>query len=159
MSALQLKLTPLQDEEFSLIRRRGLTAKWPTSWYDSGDNPLRELTVWPIPQAEGAGLELWYYAELDFDNLPPGYLRYLRLALSLELCTEFGIEPSQSLIQNYNEAREHIKHVYQSGRVFNAAYTAKVKNALSRGKTWSIVEMETDTSIPTGGSGHYGNRS
>lgn len=147
---LQLKIEKLTDEEFAAIQHRGLVGPWPTAWHDTCDHPLREITVYPIPTKSGLGIEFWYYDLLEFDKLPPGYARYLRLALALELCTEFGKEPSQALIANYIEAREQVNRVLGAAVRMDPTKMDKVKNAFSKSKPrWGLVEMQTDTSIPS----------
>jgi hypothetical protein len=118
-NTLYLPLKPLNDEQYSSIRQRGLNNQWPTVIFDNGGFPLRDLYFWPVPRSIQA-VEVWLweplnvYAGLDVElNLPQGYERYLRFKLALELCAEFGKEPSPDLIHLATEAEANIKRLNQ----------------------------------------------
>ena len=111
-------MSGLNDEQFAEIKLRALVNKWPTTIFDNGGFPNRDLYFWPVPNSV-QGVELWLWEPLsiyDLDaqlNLPPGYERYLRAALALELCMEFGKEPSKQLVKMAEEAEENLKSLNQ----------------------------------------------
>ncbi len=118
-SSLFLPINMLQDEDFASIRVRYLSNKWPTVCYDDGGFPTRQLNFWPIPTEVNA-VEIWMWEPLAiFDNLdevlnfPPGYERYLRTKLAIEIAPEFGKSVSPSVMESYLESRNNIKGLNQ----------------------------------------------
>ena len=114
-----LPLQLVNDEQYASIVLRGMTNQWPTVLYDDGNYPLRQISVWPVPQAANA-VELWLweplikYDDLDQElNLPPGYERYLRFKLAVELAAEFGKEVPTVVIANMKEAEANVKRMNQ----------------------------------------------
>jgi len=118
-TTLVLPLNIVSDEVYSSITLRGMGNQWPTTMYDSGSYPLRELSFWPVPQAANA-VELWLweplftYETLDDElNLPPGYERYLRFKLAAEVAAEFGKEVPQAVAAGLMEAEANVKRLNQ----------------------------------------------
>ena len=116
---LVLPLRDLTMSEFAGLRLRELPNQWPTGFYDSGSYPCRDISVWPVPTQQNA-IELWLwdplmvYNNLDAQlNLPPGYERYLRFKLAVEMAPEFGKELSQTIITSMQEAEANIKRINQ----------------------------------------------
>lgn len=82
------------------------------------DFGLALCTVRLSPRPATGQLELWVYRALaslgalsTSFNLPPGYLRALRLNLAVELASEFGRQVPDSLIANANEAKTAITNL------------------------------------------------
>jgi len=116
---LFMPLSLISDERYADIVIRDLKSSWPTKLYDSGSYPVRTIRVWPVPQQQYA-VELWMwqplatYATLDDElNLPPGYERYLRFKLAVEIAPEFGKEVGNSVKLSLNEAEASIKRLNQ----------------------------------------------
>lgn len=132
------------DEQYASIVLRGMTNQWPTVLYDDGDFPLRKIAVWPVPQATNA-VELWLweplvrYEDLDNElNLPPGYERYLRFKLALELAAEFGKEVPASVTQGAAEAERLVKKLNQKIPVQTLSNAAR--QISKQGRTWTIID-------------------
>lgn len=132
------------DEQYASIVLRGMTNQWPTVLYDDGDFPLRKIAVWPVPQAANA-VELWLweplvrYEDLDTElNLPPGYERYLRYKLALELAPEFGKEIAPAVQASAMEAEKLIKKLNQKIPVQNLSQSARTLS--KQGRTWTIID-------------------
>jgi PKD repeat protein len=105
--------------DFASIGLRGLQSTYPKYWYDNGQFPLRTIAFWPVP-SQNFGVELWCWEpitqETDLDaelNLPPGYERYLRYKLAIEIAPEFGMEISPTVLQNYKESEVVVKRLNQ----------------------------------------------
>jgi hypothetical protein len=131
---LFMPLALQNDEQYAGIVMRDLQSSWPTKMYDSGSYPLRDIRVWPVPQQQYA-VELWLwdplaiYETLDDElNLPPGYERYLRFKLAVEIAPEFGKEISNSVKTALNEAEAAVKRMNQQTPV---GATSRSGNQLS----------------------------
>lgn len=116
---LSIPLRKVDDDDYSSIGLRGLRSTYPTVWFDNGNFPLRTLYFWPVP-AQNWAVELWLWQPLDQNvdldaelNLPPGYERYLRFKLALELAAEFGKEVPPLVAQNAQEAENNVKRLNQ----------------------------------------------
>lgn len=117
---LVLPIRNLTMMEYSGLRLRCLPNQWPTGFYDSGSYPTRKLSFWPVPTTQNA-VELWLwepltvYSDLDEElDLPPGYERYLRFKLAVEISAEFGKELSPSMLKSLEEAETNVKKMNQT---------------------------------------------
>jgi hypothetical protein len=119
-STLVRPLRALSMSEYAGLRLRMLPNQWPTGIYDDGAMPCRNLSFWPVPtQANAVEVWLWdplmIYESLDTElNLPPGYERYLRFKLAVEIAPEFGKEISQTVIDSMKASEEVVKKMNQS---------------------------------------------
>ncbi len=109
----------ISDEEYAALVVRDLPMQWPTKVYDNGQFPTRELTFWPTP-TQNNFVELWLWealtndADLDAElTFPPGYERYLKYKLAVELAPEFGKEPSPELKYLLKQAETAVKALNQ----------------------------------------------
>ena len=116
---LSIPTTQIDDNDFASIGLRGLQSTYPTVWYDNGNFPLRTISFWPVP-SQAFGVELWCWEpitqETDLDaelNLPPGYERYLKYKLAIEMAPEFGMEVPPIVMQNYKESEIIVKRINQ----------------------------------------------
>lgn len=115
-----LPLQKLTYNQFASLTVRKLATTWPTVIYDDGKYPVRNISVWPVPQSSLA-IELWMWEPLatyetidDELNLPPGYERYLILKLAMEIAPEFGKTVSDTLRGTLAEAEAAIKTMNQT---------------------------------------------
>lgn len=116
-STLSIPMRKIDDDDYASIGLRGLQSTFPTVWYDDGKFPLRTLSFWPVP-AQAWAVELWLWEPLgqnvDLDaelNLPPGYERYLRYKLALELAPEFGKTTPPEVVNSLAEAESNVKRL------------------------------------------------
>jgi len=139
-------LTSLSMYEWTQIGLRTMPNNWPTVFYDNGNYPLRTISVWPIPTQQQA-IELWLweplnsYSSLDEElNLPPGYERYLRLKLAIEVSAIFGKEPSQTLLATAVIAEDAVKRLNQQ---LPKGVVSNTGQALTRhGNSWAYKNVQ-----------------
>jgi hypothetical protein len=112
---LEMGLSSLTTDAWSRIPQKGLTSTYPTSYYYNPTYPLASVTFWMIPTSsalQGVIYTPTAVTELglnDTINLPPGYRRFLRDNLAVELAPEFDLQPSQSLVMSAMESKANIK--------------------------------------------------
>lgn len=117
---LELPLTPLTDDAWAAIPQKNLTSTLPTSWYynPTFTTGYGSLYLWMVPSQSSLQGVLYaphavtrFGALNDSIALPPGYNRFLRDGLALELAPEWlgNLPIDPSLIQSYTEARDRLK--------------------------------------------------
>ena len=113
--ALEMYLAPLTDDAYAAIPQKGLTATYPTSYYYNPTYPFGTVTFWMIPNVsylQGVIYAATAVTELGLNDtiaLPPGYRRFLRDSLAVEIAPEFDVQPSQTLVMAAMEAKANIK--------------------------------------------------
>ena len=97
----------LDQHAYEALPYKTQTAVYPTSFYYNPTYPLGTLTPWPVPTA--TTLQGVIYAPTPVSEfaalstavgLPPGYRRFLRTNLALELAPVFGITPVSLELQD-----------------------------------------------------------
>ena len=92
--------------------------------YDDNSYPVRDITVFPIPNQNGQ-MRLWLREPLvdatieALDkpiNYPPGYEKLFRYALAIELAPEYGKVPAPEIVQS------HINNVTAMKQQNSASY-------------------------------------
>lgn len=142
-NTLSIPLRKIDDEDFASIALRGLNSTYPNVWYDNGNYPLRVISLWPIP-AQSWAIELWCWepigqsSDLDAElNLPPGYERYLRFKLAVEIAAEFGKEVPPMVLKSLQEAEATIKRMNQQTPL---AHPSSLAVSSSHGKIPGAVD-------------------
>lgn len=93
---LELAMEMLTNVGWQAIPVKAVTSAFPTKVWDDKDFPLRNLSVWPIPNAPfSMALYTWTaiqeFADLDTRySFPPGYVAAMKYHLALRLSPEFG---------------------------------------------------------------------
>lgn len=114
-TSVELPVASVNQDEWNSIRLKGTTSALPISIYAQGTAPLYTLNVWPVPSSANllgivSSKPLGQLASLNTEiELPPGYLKAIRYNLAIELCPEYGREPSMVILKNADEGRENIK--------------------------------------------------
>lgn len=110
-------LAVVEQVDYETVAQKTLPSLYPSLvWYEP-TYPLGQLHVWTVPaQALTLGLLPWVplprFSTLDTAMiLPPGYERWLRAGLAVELSMEYGVEPSQTLIAVLAESKSALKRV------------------------------------------------
>jgi len=84
------------EAEWQAILLKATQTTFPQMCYDDGANPLRSLSVWPVPrEVNNLRIYSWQalsqFADLATSyNFPPGYMEAMRYNLALRLSPEFG---------------------------------------------------------------------
>jgi len=113
--SLEMFLAPLTDDAYAAIPQKGLTAVYPNSYYYNPTYPFGTVTFWMIPNVsylQGVMYAATAVSELGLNDtiaLPPGYRRFLRDNLAVEVAPEFDVEPSQTLVMAAMESKANIK--------------------------------------------------
>lgn len=147
-----LPLAMIDDEEYSSIRLRCMHNQWPTMMYDNGDFPARNLSFWPVPSSV-QGVELWLWEPLDVYgsldeelDLPPGYERYLRYALAVELAPEFGKEVPPAVQVILDEAEANLKMMNQHIPIKQAS--GSLNSISKRQHHWNYLDLIMGQGVP-----------
>jgi hypothetical protein len=113
----------LTEDMYAGITNKTLTATIPRFWYYNptfGATGRGTLSPWPIPT--GASLLGVIYAPTpvsefaavtDTLSLPPGYRRFLRKQLAIELAPAFKVQVTQVMKDAANESKANIKRANQ----------------------------------------------
>lgn len=116
---LEMPLGLLTDDAYQAIPQKSLTAVYPSYAYYNptyGDDGHATLTFWQIPTSttlEGAIYAPVAVVEPSTSSatisLPPGYLRYLRDTLAIEVAPDFAAQVTPDLIESARVATADIK--------------------------------------------------
>lgn len=102
-------------DNYNQIGFKGVAGPWPKLLAYQSTFPLGTIWIYPNPSQAG---EVHLFNDLIFTqftsitqnvNFPQGYSRALKKLLALELCPEWGKNPSMELKRQAKEAREFIK--------------------------------------------------
>lgn len=113
--ALEMPLGMLTVEAYAAIPQKALTSTYPSYAYYNLTYPLATLTFWMVPTSstlQGALYAPVAVTELalsDTLSLPPGYRRFMRDTLAVELSPEYQVEPAQALVMSAIESKADIK--------------------------------------------------
>lgn len=157
-NTLVVNLPMLADEDWSSIALRGMTSTFPRYSYDNGGYPLRHISVWPVPNVV-SGIELWCWEQLNTFELneevqfPPGYERYLKYKLAVELAAEFGKTVTQDLLDSLREAEHNIRTLNQEFTVAQASGAARALNGKAgKYQDWNYLTMVSGDFALRGGT-------
>ena len=122
--AVDIPVTLLTMEEYAQISVKNTPSTFAFSMYDDNSYPVRDITVFPIPNQNGQ-MRLWLREPLvdatieALDkpiNYPPGYEKLFRYALAIELAPEYGKVPAPEIVQS------HINNVTAMKQQNSASY-------------------------------------
>ena len=114
---LNLLVVGLNRDQYNAIIVPNTTTTIPTGCYIDDSFPLRNVFIWPVPQVTyDINLFTWtlvdgFDAITDDVNLPPGYERMIVWNLALEIASEYGITPSQSVAAGALDSKAAIKRI------------------------------------------------
>jgi hypothetical protein len=109
---------PLSEDAYAALSPKTLTATYPQYYYYNPTfaSSLGTLTPWPVPTS--SSLEGVIYTPTPVSEftstaetilLPPGYRRFYRTSLALELAPSFSVLPSPLLQEIANTAATNVK--------------------------------------------------
>jgi len=115
--AVEVQLGPcLTEDAYAAIPIKDYENPYPTNFYYSATWPLGTLIPFPIPTASLLeGVIYTKTAVTEFTSLtqsvsvPPGYRRYFRTNLALEVAPVFSVQPSPVLVRMAQQSEETIK--------------------------------------------------
>ena len=151
-NTITLKQHQLDDAEFSAIRLRTMQSTFPTNVYDNGNYPLRNLSFWPVPNEVNI-IELWMWEPLtiysldDELDLPPGYERFLRFKLAVELQDEFGKKAAPQVTAIASEAEANLKSLNQ--QMLLSFFSERARTLSNRTPAWTYITMIAGDALPT----------
>lgn len=111
LQQLDIAMQSLTYEQYSGISVKNTASTFGFAFYNDGNYPISNLSLFPIPAA-GNQIILWLREPLlNFDDInalvtyPPGYERFFRFNLAVELSPEFGVTPSDFVTSNATSSR------------------------------------------------------
>lgn len=115
--ALERQLGPcLTDDAYAAIPQKALTSPYPQFFYYNPTLPTGTLIPYPIPTSSSLQGVLYTPTALtQFASLvttfalPPGYQRFFRTNLTLEIAGAFQATPSPALVAGARESKADIK--------------------------------------------------
>lgn len=108
-------LAPMTDQSWRSLPQKSMTAERPYAAYYNPTFPYGTLSLYPVPT--GSNLQGVLYAPAaqgqfalgDTILLPPGYRRFLRDGLAVELCPEFDMAVPSALAASAAEAKTNLQ--------------------------------------------------
>jgi len=106
----------LTEDAYAAIPQKALTGVYPQYFYYNPTMPTGTLIPYPIPTSSTLQGVLYtqtaltqFSALTDTVTLPPGYKRFFRTNLTLEIAGAFQASPSPALLQAAAESKADIK--------------------------------------------------
>lgn len=118
-----IPMEKLTMEQYSMIGVKNTVSVLPLKYYDDGNYPKRNITVWPVPtQTRPVVAWLWQPlvdpTSLDQQlEFPLGYERALRFALAQEIAPEFGKAVPDDIRQIAQSAKSTIKRINSTPQI------------------------------------------
>lgn len=110
---------PLTDSQYQGIAAKTLVNTYPAGfYYDAAFDASGFGRVWPYPVVNGSGLLGVIYSGVPVDEvtvvtatilLPPGYRRFVRKSLAIEIASAFRVDVSREQKDEANDARGDVK--------------------------------------------------
>lgn len=104
----------INSMEFASIATLADVSTIPKVLYDDYASPLSTIQLHPIPSTNSS-LELYTWQALqafvsltDTFSMPPGYFRFLKAALAIEMAPSFQLPVQPTLAKEYNDAKAAI---------------------------------------------------
>jgi hypothetical protein len=128
-------------DDYNEIGYKGVPGPWPYLVAYQPLYPYGSLRIYPNPQEAG---EVHFWSDVILAqftsltqtiNLPQGYSRALKKLLAIELCPEYGKNPSPELLRQAWEAREFIKNL-NSTPVKKLRYDTALMMGQGRDASW-----------------------
>jgi len=113
---LERPLAVLTESQWALIAVKGIASAYPEGVYYETDLPNGTLAFYPVPQTVNSvalyiDQQLTQFATTgDTLSLAPGYLKALRYCLAVELAPEYGIAPSELVVEQALMSLQYLKN-------------------------------------------------
>lgn len=110
----EIPLRILTTKEYADIGLKETSSTYPHAVYFDGAYPLLGVTFYPVPSSAEKAV---FYSLKPFSTLtlntelsfPPGYERAIRFNLAIDLCSEYGAQPSQLVLKTAIDSKAEIK--------------------------------------------------
>ena len=116
-AGIDYKVRVINVDAFAGIPAKTVQSNIPMWMYVSYQNPLVNLTLYPVPNTAGT-MQIWSRKQLqqfatltDVLALPPGNERAITYSLAEEFGPEFGVEVPQRVSAIAQQARANIKRI------------------------------------------------
>lgn len=112
---LELPLALLTDQAWRALPQKTLTSERPWAAYYNPTFPYGTVSLYPVPTGSDltgvlyAPTAMTEFALTDTVLLPPGYRRFLRDAIAVELCPMFDVVASTELKASAVEAKANVQ--------------------------------------------------
>ncbi|MBM4072338.1 MAG: hypothetical protein FJ271_25930 [Planctomycetes bacterium] len=112
-----IPLPLMTDQEWRSVPNKNITNVLPTRAYYNPTIPTGTLTLWPTPTSSTligvlfSPIAVSEFALGDTLSLPPGYRRFLRDNLAVELATEFDLAPTSTLMTSAIESKADVERI------------------------------------------------
>ena len=107
------------NDRFQNIFQKQISTNYPYAWTCDWNYPISLVRIYPSPTISTL-FGLTEYAQLvkfsnltDYCDMPPGYENAIVWNLALELCPEYGLEPSAVIVDKARETKAVIKRSNQ----------------------------------------------
>lgn len=156
--AVDLPIALLTYEQYASVAVKNTSSTFAFSLYDDNAWPVRNITLFPIPQTQ-TGIRFWLRQPLvdpriemmdEPIDFPPGYERAFIYNLAIELAPEYGKTLTQEIIKTAYDSKEQLKRQNQSP-IFRTG-----DGALSSdrgGSSWNYITGNFNSG---GGGGFWG---
>lgn len=114
----------LYQDEWASITLKGLTSTYPRKMWYNPTYPLGTINLWPVPSGSSQQIVLYTWGVLtafttvgDTVSLPPGYSTFLRTNLAIWLAEEYGVTPTENVIDQARKSTARVKDLNVSRSV------------------------------------------
>jgi len=115
---VELPLTELTDQDWWNTPVKNVQSAYPTQYWLTGNMPLNEMYLWPIPTNASSELVLYSWGKTeafvslnDDVILPNGYEEALVTNLAVALSNSYGIQPGPALIARAIASKSDIESI------------------------------------------------
>jgi hypothetical protein len=112
---IDIQMGLMTDAQYASIPVKNTPSTFGFQLYDDRNDPLRNITIWPVPNGTQGQIVLWLRDPLDnFDCLddtivyPPGYERAMLYGLAVEIAPLFSKTLTQDILQVAESARTEL---------------------------------------------------
>lgn len=105
----------INQDEYNLLSLKTMTQVFPRFFLYLNTFPLGTLTLWPTPTTNSTFTMSVDRVLANIPStgatvvLPPGYSKAIRANLAMELCVEYGKEPSPTLVKLAKDSKADVK--------------------------------------------------
>lgn len=145
---IDIPMEKLTDAQYAAIAVKNTTSQLPLKYYDNEDNPLRKVSVWPIPKSSQEAIAWLWQPLADPESIddevvfPKGYERALRYCLAVEIASEFGIDVPPNVARIAKQSKGLIKRLNSTPQIMRGDEAIASKHA-------SLFNYITGDTIPS----------